>query len=133
MTPEKIKKQMMRSAGPEEMLSEATYTGTIEAENLDAEAATPESIREFVRDDDLRGYFLILNGHGEEFYMQAITATGTPDSSQGFELEYRAGSGDQHFRAAKILNHDEAEQALLKYASGDQSFKTDFEWEQITL
>lgn len=145
MTGEEIRKQMMSSAGindenkiaeeepKPETTKEVTYKGTIEADNLDAEAATPESIREFVQDDDLRGYFLILNGCGEEFYMQAITVTGTPDSSQGFGLEYREGSGDEHFRTSKVLNHDEVEKALLKYASGDQSFKNDFEWERIHL
>lgn len=69
--------------------------------------------------------FTILE-QSDEFYMQASGSW-----SEGFELEYREGSNETHYRAAAdSISLQDVLTAFNKYAQGDASFVDDFEWEQ---
>ena len=53
---------------------------------------------------------------------------------RGIELEYQVESLDNHFRAVDVsLTIERVIVAFQKYASGDDSWKRDFQWKQLDV
>jgi len=92
--------------------------------------ATELDIIEAFADDERRGSFVILDQSDEagtnEFYIQS---SGEGDGP--YDLEYRMGSGDQHFRCINDVSKSQVQEAFVKYLKGDDSWQTDFEWEKL--
>ena len=74
------------------------------------------------------GAVILVNDQlGDEFFLQAA---GNPQL--GYALEYREGSEEQHFQATEAdISVERLVEAFQKYASGDSSWKSDFQWEQM--
>jgi len=88
-------------------------------------------------DEDIRSALGGLDaGSGDAFVilvpaeMTYIQASG--DRRRGFDMEYQEGSIDRHFRATNesILVDDVAE-AFIAYRSGDESWKSRFEFKRV--
>ena len=51
-----------------------------------------------------------------------------------YQLEYHDGASDQHYEVVEFFVEKEAVQwAFLKYLLGDESWRSDFEWESVAL
>lgn len=83
-----------------------------------------EILRELGRLTGGQDSFVIYGPDADaETYMQVLGA-----AKEGFQLEYRAGSGESHFAARKLLTLEEVQNAFLWYASGDERWKVDIAW-----
>lgn len=104
----------------------------VECENLSEREATPELIRELIRDDVRRGEFMILMQDADEEAFVQIA--GDYDDVGGvndgcFDLEYRDGESSLLYHADRRATADEVEQAFLSELRGDRSWRSRFEWE----
>ena len=104
----------------------------VECENLSEREATPELIRELIRDDARRGEFMILMQDADEEAFVQIA--GDYDDVGGvndgcFDLEYRDGESSLLYHADRRATADEVEQAFLSELRGDRSWRSRFEWE----
>ena len=104
----------------------------VECENLSEREATPELIRELIRDDARRGEFMILMQDADEEAFVQIA--GDYDDVGGvndgcFDLEYRDGESSLLYHADGRTTADEVEQAFLSELRGDRSWRSRFEWE----
>ena len=104
----------------------------VECENLSEREATPELIRELIRDDVRRGEFMILMQDADEEAFVQIA--GDYDDVGGendgcFDLEYRDGASSLLYHANRRATADEVEQAFLSELCGDRSWRSRFEWE----
>ena len=96
------------------------------AQNISNNNATQKDIDEAFSDDYGRGEFIILS-KDKQIYIQAAGENDGP-----YVLEYREGSKDQHFQTSKSdLSKEQIKAAFTKYLSGDNSWKSDFKWQQI--
>jgi len=77
------------------------------------------------QDDAGRGEFIILS-QSEQVYLQAGGEEEGP-----YDLEYRDGDGEHHFRCKTNVSKSEVQAAFVKYLRSDPSWKTDFEWERL--
>ena len=105
----------------------------VECENLGEREATPDLIRELIRDDARRGEFMILiQDAGEEAFVQIAgdyeDVGGRNDGC--FDLEYRDGASSLLYHANRRATADEVEQAFLSELRGDRSWRSRFEWER---
>ena len=99
----------------------------VECENLSEREATPELIRELIRDDMRRGEFMILMQDADEEAFVQIA--GDYDDVGGendgcFDLEYRDGASSLLYHANRWATADEVEQAFLSELRGDRSWRT---------
>ena len=98
----------------------------LETENVKETEASAELIRELMADDVRRGNWLILmHDDDEEAFMQ-IAFDDHPD---GIDLEYREGTGKPLYHCKRPVLRLEAENALLDYIDGIETWKHRFEWE----
>ena len=98
----------------------------LETENVQESEASAELIRELMADDARRGNWLILmHDDDEEAFMQ-IAFDDHPD---GIDLEYRDGADKPLYRCKRPVLRLEAENALLDYLDGIETWKHRFEWE----
>ena len=98
----------------------------IETENVEETEASAELIRELMADDARRGNWLILmHDDDEEAFMQ-IAFDDHPD---GIDLEYRDGADKPLYHCKRPVLRLEAENALLDYLDGIETWKHRFEWE----
>ena len=98
----------------------------LETENVQETEASAELIRELMADDARRGNWLILmHDDDEEAFMQ-IAFDDHPD---GIDLEYRDGADKPLYRCKRPVLRLEAENALLDYLDGIETWKHRFEWE----
>ena len=98
----------------------------IETENVKEAEASAELIRELMADDARRGNWLILmHDDDEEAFMQ-IAFDDHPD---GIDLEYRDGADKPLYHCKRPVLRLEAENALLDYLDGIETWKHRFEWE----
>jgi hypothetical protein len=147
VTPEEIRKQMMGSAGIShgaQPVSARTNVKIVTETDSNAQPAHPDVILQWIRSDvpqgelkyivlestDCSGMMATSNEHAE--FMQAAAMPEGAVPPEGFDLEYREGSRNEHFAVPRLVSLKEVEQALLKYAAGDQSFKKDFEWQKLS-
>ena len=98
----------------------------LETENVQETEASAELVRELMSDDARRGNWLILmHDDDEEAFMQ-IAFDDHPD---GIDLEYRDGAGKPLYHCKRPVLRLEAENALLDYLDGIETWKHRFEWE----
>ena len=99
----------------------------VECENLSERKATPELIRELIRDDMRRGEFMILMQDADEeaFVQIAGDYEDVGGENDGcFDLEYRGGASSLLYHANRRATADEVEQAFLSELRGDRSWRT---------
>jgi len=96
------------------------------AERISHKNVTEEQLREAFRNDKARGEFIILS-QDDQHYIQASGECEGP-----YDLEYRDGGNDQHFRAAGEFTKEQVEQVFVRYFKNDQ-WRTACRWEQLNL
>lgn len=89
--------------------------------------ATIEDLRQAFRDDARRGEYIILS-QKPEIYIQAAGEADGP-----YQLEYRDGSGQQHYQAEDELWKEDVERAFLCYLAGDSRWRTNCRWKKLKL
>jgi hypothetical protein len=64
-------------------------------------------------------------------YIQCATKRRTPGE---YDVEYQAGSLEEHYRAVnKPISYERVLQALCKYREHDASWRDEFQWEKMPL
>jgi len=89
-----------------------------------------EDIRRLVWDDDERGVFLILEHGDDGRFMQALLIH--QEDAGGFELEFNDASGKNHFSTTELVSRHELLDALVKYGTGDNSWRKSHAWKKTT-
>ena len=105
----------------------------IESERMKEREATAELIRQLVRDDALRGEFMILfdEADDENFVQIACDYDDVGGKSDGcFDLEYRAGQGTPIFHCTRRVDADAVERIFLDELDGRAEWRQDFSWER---
>jgi hypothetical protein len=88
---------------------------------MEEREATAELIRQLVRDDALRGEFMILfdEADDENFVQIACDYDDVGGKSDGcFDLEYRAGQGMPIFHCTRRVDADAVERIFLDELDG---------------
>ena len=106
----------------------------LECEKLEECEATPELIRELVRNGDRRGEFMIMmRDDDEESYVQVacdFDEVGGADDGC-FDLEYREGAKSPLFHCVKRVSANAVEGIFLDELAGQGSWRTRYEWEKV--
>ena len=72
----------------------------------------------------------------EEYYIQCYFDTPKGGSKNIFDLEYRDGSGDKHYRCSSELSGlfglELVIKAFVDYLHGKEDWNSDLEWERAT-
>lgn len=92
------------------------------AASIESSDATEADIRNAMADDRGRGEFIILSETDQSY----IQASGIGDGP--YDLEYREGGADRHFRCTRNVTKTEVTDALLKYLGDDDTWKSWFPW-----
>ena len=98
----------------------------LETENVKEAEARAELIRELMADDARRGNWLILMHDDDDAAFMQIAFDDNPD---GIDLEYRDGADKPLYHCKRPVLRLEAENALLDYLDGIETWKHRFEWE----
>lgn len=106
----------------------------VECEKLPEQLATPELIRELVRDGARRGEFMILmRDDDDEAFVQAACdfdqVGGTDDGC--FDLEYREGKNGRLFHCTQCVSAQEIENIFLDELDGRVSWRNRYPWEPV--
>ena len=99
----------------------------LETENVKETEASAELIRELMADDARRGNWLILSRDEDDAAFMQIAFDDHPD---GIDLEYRDGADKPLYHCKRPVLRLEAENALLDYLDGIDTWKYRFEWEE---
>ena len=99
----------------------------LETENVQESEASAELIRELMADDARRGNWLILSRDEDDAAFMQIAFDDHPD---GIDLEYRDGADKPLYHCKRPVLRLEAENALLDYLDGIDTWKYRFEWEE---
>ena len=108
----------------------------IETERMKEREATAELIRQIVRDDALRGEFMILSDEtdDENFVQVACDYDDVGGKSDGrFDLEYRTGHGSPLFHCTSRVSADDVERVFLDVLEGRVGWRQDFSWERQNI
>lgn len=108
----------------------------IETERMKEREATAELIRKLVRNDDLRGEFMILfdEADDENFVQVACDYDDVGGKSDGcFDLEYRTGQGTPLFHCMRRVGTDDVERVFLDVLEGRVGWRQDFSWERQNM
>ncbi len=108
----------------------------IETERMKEREATAELIRQLVRDDTLRGEFMILSDEtdDENFVQVACDYDDVGGKSDGhFDLEYRTGHGSPLSHCTSRVGADDVERVFLDVLEGRIGWRQDFSWEHQDL
>ena len=108
----------------------------IETERMKEREATAELIRRLVRDNALRGEFMILSDEAddENFVQVACDYDDAGGKSDGcFDLEYRAGHGSPLFHCTRRVGADDVERVFLDFLEGRVGWRQDFRWERQNM
>jgi ribosomal protein L7/L12 len=89
-----------------------------------------EDIKRLVWDDDERGAFLILEHADDGRFMQALLIH--QEDEGGFELEFNDAVGEDHFATTELVSRHELLDALVKYGTGDNSWRKSHAWKKKT-
>ena len=100
----------------------------LETENIKETAASAELIRELMADDARRGNWLILMHDDDD---EAFAQIAFDDHPDGVDLEYREGMNGKLYHCTRPVTRFEAENALLDYLDGLESWKSRFTWEAV--
>ena len=108
----------------------------IETERMKEREATEELIRKLVRDNALRGEFMILfdETDDENFVQVACDYDDVGGKSDGrFDLEYRTGQGTPLFHCTRRVSADDVERVFLDVLEGRVGWRQDFSWERQNM
>ena len=108
----------------------------IETERMKQREATAELIRQLVRDDALRGEFMILSDEtdDENFVQVACDYDDVGGKSDGrFDLEYRTGHGSPLFHCMSRVGADDVERVFLDFLERRTGWRQDFSWERQNM
>jgi len=94
---------------------------------ISSKNATEQEIINAFLDDTGRGEFITLY-KDDQIYMLAFG-----EFDDLYILHYREGDKDNHFKCINELNKSEVEKAFLKYLKGDDTWKTDYQWEKMEI
>jgi hypothetical protein len=106
-------------------VSEEEYM-KLETENIKGVDATVELIQELMSDDSWRAGFLIISHNDDDAKFVQITFD---ENTNAFALEYRDGDDKPLYCCNRPVYRAEAENALIDYIEGVQSWKSRFDWE----
>jgi hypothetical protein len=106
-------------------VSEEEYM-KLETENIKGVDATVELIQELMSDDSWRAGFLIISHNDDDAKFVQITFD---ENTNAFALEYRDGDDKPLYYCNRPVYRAEAENALLDYLDGIETWKHRFEWE----
>ena len=99
----------------------------LETENVQETEASAELVRELMADDARRGNWLILMHDEDE---EAFIQIAFDDHPDGVDLEYREGANGKLYHCTRPVTRLEAENAVLDYFDGLESWKSRFTWEE---
>ena len=105
----------------------------VETANMAACKATPELLRELVRNGDRRGEFMILtdDADDERFVQVACDFEDVGGKDDGrFDLEYREGSGGSLYHCTTRVGASDVERVFLEELAGRGEWRRDFTWEK---
>ena len=108
----------------------------IETERMKEREATAELIRQLVRNDALRGEFMILSDEtdDENFVQVACDYDDVGGKSDGrFDLEYRTGHGSPLFHCTSRVGADDVERVFLDFLERRTGWRQDFSWERQNM
>ena len=100
----------------------------LETENVEETEASAELVRELMADDARRGNWLILMHDDDDAAFMQIAFDDHPD---GIDLEYREGTDKPLYHCKRPVLRLEAENALLDYLDGIETWKHRFEWDIV--
>ena len=106
----------------------------VECEKLSERVATPELIRELVRDGTRRGEFMILmHDDDDEAFVQVACDLDRVEGADDccFDLEYREGKDGRLFHCTRRVSAREVEAAFLDEYDGRLSWRDRYTWEPI--
>ena len=107
----------------------------IETANTTEQVATPELIRELVRDDAQRGEFMIMMDDADDERFVQIAGdyddVGVFCKGDGcFDLEYRDGKDGSLYHCTRRVSADEVERVFIDELAGRGEWRSSFEWEK---
>ena len=105
----------------------------IETANTTEQVATPELIRELVRDDTNRGEYMIMmdDADDERFVQIACDFEEVGGKNDGrFDLEFREGSDGALYHCTTRVDADDVERVFLEELAGRGEWRRDFTWEK---
>jgi len=108
----------------------------IETANTTEQTATPERIRELVRDDAGRGeYMIMMDDADEERFVQiACDYEDVGGANDGcFDLEYREGEDGALYHCTRRVGADDVERIFLEELAGRGEWRKSFTWERIDV
>ena len=108
----------------------------IETERMKAREATEELIRQLVRDDALRGEFMIMTDDADEgrFVQIACDFEDVGGKDDGcFDLEYCEGEGGSLYHCTTRVAAAEIERVFLEELAGRGDWREGFKWEREDL
>ncbi len=106
----------------------------IETANTTEQVATPELIRELVRDDAQRGEFMIMmdDADDERFVQIACDYDDVGGLNDGcFDLEYREGKDGALYHCIRRVSAADVESAFLEELAGRGEWRKGFTWERV--
>jgi hypothetical protein len=92
---------------------------------------TASAIRNLLHNDQERGDFMILtDSSAEDIYFQ-IRFAKSDDKGDWFDLEFRDGSGDQHYESTDYVSPQKAASMMISYGTGDDSWRKELAWKKL--
>ena len=106
----------------------------IETANTTEQVATPELIRELVRDDAQRGEFMIMMDDADD--ERFVQIAGDYDDVGGlndgcFDLEYREGKDGALYHCIRRVGAADVERVFLEELVGRGEWRNGFTWERV--
>ena len=106
----------------------------IETANTTEQVATPELIRELVRDDAQRGEFMIMMDDADD--ERFVQIAGDYDDVGGlndgcFDLEYREGKDGSLYHCTRRVGAADVERVFLEELVGRGEWRNGFTWERV--
>ncbi len=106
----------------------------IETANTTEQVATPELIRELVRDDAQRGEFMIMMDDADD--ERFVQIAGDYDDVGGlndgcFDLEYREGKDGALYHCIRRVGAADVERVFLEELAGRGEWRRGFTWERL--
>ncbi|HTB63098.1 MAG TPA: hypothetical protein VK737_05875 [Opitutales bacterium] len=99
----------------------------LDAAKTGIDNVTEEQLRGVFADDRGRGEYVRLE-QKDEVYLQASGEMDGP-----YDLEYREGDVEHHFRAEGEFRKEEVQQAFLSYLAGDEKWRKQFRWQKLEM
>ncbi|CAM3410788.1 hypothetical protein [Stackebrandtia soli] len=89
----------------------------------------PTDIVEAVDQLSVDGWRFAILGRAQEEFVQAFIN----DDDSTFTIEYRDGSGAQHFRATEPVRRAKVVEVFRSYFAADDRWRTELDWAQVSV